>query len=373
MLYAPDGIGSTIDQTKREGPQPIKEQRTMKTYHLEHLGDLDGLVMRDQEVPTPGPHEVLVRIYATSLNRRDLRILNRSYPLPSRPGVIPISDGAGEVVAVGAQVTRAAVGDRVAGSYFARWKEGKITGDQMTQQLGCTLDGMLTEYALLDEEALVQIPAYLSFEEAATLPCAALTAWSALSGPEPIQSSDTVLTLGTGGVALFAVQLAKALGARVIATTSSDEKAERLKRLGADEVVNYRTTPEWSRAVHELTDGVGVQRVVETGGSDTLEESIRSVAPNGEIALVAAVGKRPLIEIHPSVLAASLLTIRRVLVGSRTLFEEMLPTLAKNELHPVIDRVFAFSEVRQAYQYYTTGHIFGKVVIQGAEISVMEH
>ncbi|EFH82930.1 zinc-dependent alcohol dehydrogenase family protein [Ktedonobacter racemifer] len=162
----------------------------MKTYHLEHLGDLDGLVLRDQEVPTPGPHEVLVRIRATSLNRRELMILNRTYPLPSKPNVIPVSDGAGEVVAVGTQVSRVAVGDRVAGSYFARWTEGKLTWDQMIQQLGCTLDGMLTEYALLDEQALVHLPDTLTFEEAATLPCAALTAWSALNGPDPIRPGD---------------------------------------------------------------------------------------------------------------------------------------------------------------------------------------
>jgi NADPH:quinone reductase-like Zn-dependent oxidoreductase len=255
------------------------------------------------------------------------------------------------------------VGDRVAGIYFAQWKEGKLTWELMTRQTGCTLDGMLTEYALLHEEALVHLPAYLTFDEAATLPCAALTAWSALTGPEPIRSGDTVLTQGTGGVALFALQLAKALGARVIATTSSDEKAEKLQLLGADGVVNYQTTPDWSRTVRELTDGVGVNRVVDTGGSDTLEESIKSVAPNGEIALVTAIGKLPMIEIHPPALAASLLTIRRLLVGSRTTFEEMLCTIASSELHPVIDRVFAFAEARQAYQYYTTGSLFGKIVI----------
>lgn len=229
----------------------------MKTYRLEQFGSLDGLVVRDQEIPVPGPREALVRIHAASLNRRDLMILHRTYPVPARPHVIPVSDGAGEVVAVGASVTRVKVGDRVAGHYFARWKEGKLAWHQVTHQLGCTLDGMLTEYALLDEEALVQIPASLTYQEAATLPCAAVTAWSALTGPEPVQPGDTVLTLGTGGVALFALQLAKVLGARVIATTSSDEKAERLKHLGADEVVNYRITPEWSRTVRKLTAEVG--------------------------------------------------------------------------------------------------------------------
>jgi NADPH:quinone reductase-like Zn-dependent oxidoreductase len=289
----------------------------MKAYHIEQLGDRDGLVVREHDVPSPGPHEVLVRVRACSLNRRDLTILHRSYPLPSRPDVIPVSDGVGEVVATGLQVSRVRVGERVAGNYFARWKEGKLTWDLMTQQLGCTLDGMLTEYALLDEEALVHLPPHLTFEEASTLPCAALTAWSALTGPEPIVPGDTVLTVGTGSVALFAVQLANALGARVICTTSSEERAQRLRALGADGTVNYLSTPEWSRVVRDLTGGMGVNRVVETGGSDTLNESIKSVAPNGEIALVTAMGKRSMIEIEPPVLAASLLTIRRFLVGSR--------------------------------------------------------
>lgn len=339
----------------------------MKSYHIEKLGDIDGLVLREHDIPSPGPHEVLVRIRATSLNRRDLMILNRTYPLPSMPDSIPVSDGVGEVVAKGSKVSRFTVGDRVAGNYFAHWKEGKLTWDLMIQQLGCTLDGMLTEYALMNEETLVHIPPHLSWEEAATLPCAALTAWSAVTGPEPVMPGDTVLTLGTGGVALFALQLAKALGARVISTTSSEEKAERLRALGADEIVNYRTTPNWSRVIRELTSGKGVNRVVDTGGSDTLEESIKSVAPNGEIALVTAIGKRPMIEIHPPVLAASLLTIRRLLVGNRAAFENMNRIIAQSELHPVIDRVFSFAEAKEAYRYYATSNIFGKVVIMGTE------
>lgn len=335
----------------------------MKTYHLTQFCTLDGLTLSDQEIPLPGPRQALVRISAVSLNRRDLMILNRTYPVSARSQVIPVSDGVGKVVAVGDAVTRVTVGNRVAGTYFPSWQDGKLAWEQVTQQLGCTLDGMLTEYALLDEEALVIIPASLSDLEAATLPCAAVTAWSALMGPEPIQAGDTVLTLGTGGVALFALQLAKMRGAHVIATTSSDSKAKQLQQLGAEAVVNYRTHPEWSQMVRELTAGKGVNRIVETGGSDTLEESIKSATPNGEIALVTAIGKRQMIEIRPSVLAASLLTIRRLFVGSRTTFENMLSTIAVNELHPVIDCVFPFTEAVQAYHYYSTASPFGKVVI----------
>lgn len=339
----------------------------MKAYHLEKVGSLDGIVWREQEIPTPGPKEVLVRIRATSLNRRELMILKGNYPLPSKPDVIPVSDGVGEVVEFGANVQGVKIGDRVSGSYFPYWEEGKLSREAMVHQFGCTLDGMLAEYAIIPIEGVVHIPDHLTWEEAATLPCAALTAWSALHGPEPIQVGDTVLTLGTGVVALFAIQFAKALGASVIATTSNDEKADRLRALGVDEIINYRTTPEWSKAVHSYTKGKGVNRVVDTGGSDTISESIKSTAPNGEIALVTAIGKRPMIEIEPRVLAASLLTIRRLFVGSRTDFEKMNDTISKSGLRPVIDSVFSFEEAKEAFHYYATGSNFGKVVIRGKE------
>lgn len=339
--------------------------KLMKAYHLEKVGSLDGIVLREQEIPSPGPVEVLVRIRATSLNRRELMIMNGNYPLPSKPDVIPFSDGVGEVVAIGSDVKGVTLGDRVAGSYFPYWVKGKLSWESMIQQFGCSMDGMLAEYAIMPVVGVVHIPEHLTWEEAATLPCAALTAWSALNGPEPIQPGDTVLTLGTGVVALFAIQLAKALGARVISTTSSDEKAERLHVLGAEEVINYRTIPEWSKAVRSYTGGKGVNRVVDTGGSDTLSESIKSTAPNGEIALVTAIGKRPMIEIEPQVLAASLLTIRRLLVGSRTDFENMNTIISQSGLQPVIDSVFAFEDAKEAIQYYAAGKNFGKVVIRG--------
>ncbi len=339
----------------------------MIAFRIVEFGSVDGLVPREEEVPAPGPQEVIVRIHATSLNRRDLMILNRQYPIPASAGIIPISDGAGEVVEIGSDVKRVRVSDRVAGNYFGRWKDGKLTWDLAAQQLGCTLNGMLTEYACLSEEALVQVPENISWHDAATLPCAGLTAWSALRGIQPVGPGDTVLTLGTGGVALFALQLAKALGALVISTTSSEEKAQRLKTLGADEVINYRANPEWSREVRRVTGGAGVNRVIDTGGSDTLEESIKSTAPNGEIALVTAIGRRPMIEIHPQVLASSLVTIRRLFVGPRQEFENLNRFISQHKIHPAIDRVFGFSKAKDAYRYYSVGvqhhNIFGKVVI----------
>src|SRR4051812_10654660 len=210
----------------------------MRTYQLQTLGDPSGIVATDRDAPTPGPHDIVIRVRAASLNKRDLFILKGSYPMPARPGVVPVSDGAGEVVAVGAQVTRWKLGDRVAGNYFARWRSGPIEPD-LFEQLGCALDGMLTELAVLDEQWAVRVPDHLSWEQAATLPCAAVTAWNSVMGPQPIVAGQTVLTLGTGGVSLFALQFARAAGARVIATTSSAAKAARLRELGADAVVNY--------------------------------------------------------------------------------------------------------------------------------------
>ncbi len=264
----------------------------MKSYHINLGAGLDGLRLREHDIPSPGPREVLVRVRASSLSFRELMILIQgSYPLPIRPDVIPVSDGAGEVVASGEGVTRARVGDRVESSIFPFWIDGPYARD-VSAQLGGSLDGTLTEYALLPEEGVVHIPDHLSFEEAAALPCAGVTAWNALTGSNRLQAGDTVLTLGSGGVSLFALQFAKLFGARVIATTSSDEKAERLKALGADVVINYRTTPDWHIAVRACTEGNGVDQVVEVGGPSTIEQSIKSSKVGGEIALIGSLAPK---------------------------------------------------------------------------------
>ena len=215
----------------------------MRAYHLDEFGSLSGLAVRDQTEPTPKPHEIVVRVRARSLNYRDLLILHGRYPVPAREGIVPVSDGAGEVVAIGEDVRRFAVGDRVAATYFPRWTDGQFGLELAIEQFGCTLDGMLADLAVVDEQALVDIPSHLSFEEAATLPCAAVTAWSSLTGPRRVLAGESVLTIGTGGVALFALQFAKVLGACVVAVTSSPAKAELLARHGADSVVDpARTT-----------------------------------------------------------------------------------------------------------------------------------
>ncbi|MFF3213223.1 NAD(P)-dependent alcohol dehydrogenase [Streptomyces sp. NPDC002886] len=345
-----------------------RPEATMRAYHLETFGTIEGIVPRDHGGPRPlpaGPTGIVVRVRATSLNKRDLLILRERYPLPAVPGVVPLSDGAGEVVAVGEAVTRFAVGDRVSCTYFPRWRDGRIT-PALVDQPGCTLDGMLAEYALLDEEWAVRVPDHLTWEEAATLPCAAVTAWNALTGGEggaPLPG-QSVLTLGTGPVALFAVQFAKLLGCRVVSTTSSEEKADRLKALGADAVVNYVRTPEWGSTVRELTDG-GADLVVETGGPDTIEQSVRASSLYGQIALlITASATKSGIEISHAAYAASLATIRRVFVGSRTQFESMNRAVATHGLRPVIDRVLPFEEAREAYRGYAEDAPFGKVVIR---------
>ncbi|MCI3270102.1 zinc-dependent alcohol dehydrogenase family protein [Streptomyces cylindrosporus] len=337
----------------------------MRTYHLETPGTVEGITLRDTPgPPDPGPHDIVVRVHAVSLNKRDLLILNGTYPLKAAPGVTPVSDGAGEVVAVGERVTRFRTGDRVTSTYFPRWLDGRIS-PALIDQPGVTLPGMLAEYVRLDETAAVAAPDHLTWEEAACLPCAGVTAWNALTGAEPVLPGETVLTLGTGPLALFAVQFAKTLGARVVATTSSPEKAERLKSLGADHVLNHTENPTWSAAVRELTGGRGADLVVETGGPDTIEQSVRATALYGRIALVAANSPhQATMQITTDALASSLLTMRRLFVGSRGHFEQMNRAISLHGIRPVIDRVFSYDGVHAAYRHYASGAAFGKVVIR---------
>ena len=333
----------------------------MKSYHVNKGAGLAGLTLKEHDVPVPGPREVLVRVWANSLNQRELMVLQGTYPWPIRPDVIPVSDGAGEVVAIGPGVTRTQPGERVAGAVFPYWTDGPFRWEY-SKQLGGSIDGMLTEYALLPEEGIVPIPDHLSFEEAATLPCAAVTAWNAATWGRPLQAGETVLTLGSGGVSLFALQFSKLFGARVIATTSSDEKAERLKALGADDVINYRTTPAWHEAVRELTGGQGVDRVFEVGGAGTLEQSIKSTAVSGQISLIGWLANTAS-TIPVSALTGNFFTLRRIALGNRAHFLAMNRAIAVHRLKPVIDRVFSFDDARGAHQYFAEHSHFGKVVI----------
>ncbi|NUR26381.1 MAG: NAD(P)-dependent alcohol dehydrogenase [Catenulispora sp.] len=336
----------------------------MRTYRLATPGSGDLIELGTEDRPAPGPRQLLVRTRAASINRRDLLNSTGRYPLPAQPGVIPLSDGAGEVVAVGADVTRFAAGDRVTASYWPRWIQGRLT-PEVVDQLGCTVDGWLAEYVLLDETAAVAVPEHLTWAEAAALPCAGLTAWNALTRPGTLTAGQTVLTLGTGDVSLFSVQLAKAMGARVIATTSSAAKAERLRALGADEVVDYRAMPEWSQEVRRLTAGQGVDHVVETQGPATFGQSLRAASTYAQICLLWVVSEKPeTLTITEEDLGGSLATIRREFVGNRSELEALCRAVDAAKLRPVVDRTFSFDEAQSAYRSYRDEDSFGKVVIE---------
>ncbi|WP_414148503.1 zinc-dependent alcohol dehydrogenase family protein [Erwinia sp. BNK-24-b] len=334
----------------------------MQSYRLEHFGSLDGLKRVEEPQPVPGADEVLIKVRACSLNYRDLAILYGTGTLSPKEGLIPISDGAGEVVATGEAVSLFAVGDRVAGSFFPYWFGGAQNSAAGRGAYGTQADGWLTQYKVVNQEGLVAIPDYLSWEEAATLPCAGVTAWNSLQQSRPIRPGETVLTLGTGGVALYAVQFAKLSGARVIALTSNDEKAQLLTTLGADHIINYRQYPEWSGKVRELTDGEGVSRVVEVGGPGTLQQSLLSTAPGGEIALIGFVadGNAP---IDFMSLLKSSVTVRPFSVGSRADFIAMNRALNFSKLRPVVGQVFSFEQTAEAWRYFDSRQHVGKVVI----------
>jgi NADPH:quinone reductase-like Zn-dependent oxidoreductase len=338
----------------------------MKSYHVQYGGGLEALTVKEHSIPQPDGQQVLVLIHANSLSYRDLMIIKGNYPLPVKPDVIAVSDGAGEVVAIGAGVTRTKPGDRVAIQMFPQWIDGPFAWEYAAQ-IGGLLDGLLTEYAVVDEAAIVHIPTHLSYEEAATLPCAALTAWNALTAGKALQAGQTVLTLGSGGVSLFALQFAKMSGARVIATTSTEEKAKRLKALGADEVINYRTTPDWHREVRALTNGRGVDQVVEVTGG-TLEQSIQATAIEGQINFVGRL-EASAQTIQINMLFQSCASIRVVAVGNRAQFIAMNKAIEVNQLHPVIDKVFAFEQAPAAFKYLQEGTYFGKVVISHDRIN----
>jgi NADPH:quinone reductase-like Zn-dependent oxidoreductase len=283
---------------------------------------------------------------------------------PTKIGVIPLSDGAGEVAAIGDGVTRVKVGDRMAGCFHPRWFGGPIRPEYLTDRLGANLDGMLAEYAVLSEEALVRVPSHLSFEEAATLPCAAVTAWVALTGHRRVTAGDTVLIQGSGGVSVFALQFAQVLGAQVIATTSTAAKAERLKELGAAEVVNYTETPNWDEKARELTGGRGLDCVVEIGGPGTIAMSLKALAVGGHVSLIGASLSSSGTGLDPLLLTGRGITVGSISVGSRSDFEAMNRAIEMHRLRPVIDRTFPFAEAKEAYRHFEGRGHFGKVVIK---------
>lgn len=335
----------------------------MKAWQITTCSGPSGLQCVEIPDPKPGTGEVLVRIRAVSLNYRDLGATRHE-----RPGNLPLpfticSDGAGEVAAVGQGVTRWKDGDRVTPAFFQDWSAGIMTREVMKTALGGALPGVLAEFAIARENGLVSIPGSLSFEEAATLPCAALTAWHALIAGGKLQAGQTVLTLGTGGVSLFALQFAKMHGARVIITSGSDEKLARARQVGADETINYKTTPDWERRVFELTGKRGVDHVIEVGGAGTLQKSLDAVGHGGRISLIGVLtGFEGLVNPWP-VIARSV-TVQGIYVGSRLMFEDMNRAVAQNGMKPVIDRVFAFEDAPAAFTHMAAGKHFGKIVVK---------
>lgn len=311
----------------------------------------------------PGLYQVLIRIGAVSLNYRDLLVL-QGMSGTTQNGLIPLSDAAGTVIAVGAEVTRWRVGDRVSPTFFADWQTGSFRAAYLASALGGgAVDGVLSEYLVLSETALVEVPAHLTLAEAATLPCAAVTAWQALFVRGHLRADETVLIQGTGGVALFALQLAVAQGARAIVISSSDEKLERAAALGAWRTLNYRQQPEWDQAVLEFTEGVGANHVLELGGPDTFARSIAAVAPGGSIAQIGVLtGFGPTPDLLP--LQFKNASIHGICVGSGEHFTELNQFLQLHDIRPIIDRRFAFNEAAAAYEYLRGAGHMGKVVIE---------
>ncbi len=334
----------------------------MKAYELEQFG-IDNLHLVERDIPRPAEEEVLIRFHAASLNFRDVMVANGSYNPRMKLPTIPFSDGAGEIVEIGKAVTKWKVGDRVCSTVIQGWIDGGPAAEKAKTAIGAgNYDGVLREYAAFNADAVVSVPEHLSYEEAATLPCAAVTAWHALIVSGKLQAGETVLTLGTGGVSVFAIQFAKHLGAKVIATSSSDEKLEKVRRLGTDETINYRTREDWDKAVLELTDGRGVDHVIEVGGTGTLARSVRAVRVGGHIALIGALDMGG--EFNPIPVFMKGIRVQGIFVGSREMFEDMNRAIEAGKIRPIIDKVFDFGEVRDALKYIESGAHFGKIVVK---------
>ena len=335
----------------------------MRVWEIQNKQGLEALTLTERQEPQPAPGQVLLRMRAASLNYRDLLTVKGAYNSKQRLPLIPLSDGVGEVVAVGEGVTRVKIGDRVAGIFMQTWLDGEFSAEKPKSALGGAIDGILAEYVTLHEDGVVHVPEHLSDEEAASLPCAAVTAWQALITQGNLKAGDTILVQGTGGVSLFTVQFAKLVGARAIAISSSDEKLERVLQLGASNGINYKTTPNWDEQVWKLTDEVGVDHVVEVGGAGTLNKSLRAVRFGGTVSLIGV-----LTGLTGDISTGSILhkgiRVQGIYVGSRAMFKAMNRAIALHQLRPVVDSVFPFTDVREALAYMESGKHFGKIAIR---------
>jgi NADPH:quinone reductase-like Zn-dependent oxidoreductase len=335
----------------------------MLAYELEGFG-FESLKLVERPEPTAGPGQVVLKMRAWSLNYRDLMIVKGVYNPKLKLPAVPLSDGVGEVAHVGAGVSRVKVGDRVAGAFMPQWIAGHITDAAGRSTLGGGGPaGMLAQMVAISEEGVVHVPEHLSDEEGATLPCAAVTAWHALLEEGGLKAGDTVLVQGTGGVSIFALQFAKINGARVIVTSSSDEKLARALKLGASDGINYNTNPKWDDRVRELTGGAGVDYIVEVGGAGTLTQSMRAIKTGGQISLIGVMTGGAG-QVNPLPILMRNIRVQGIFVGSREMFENMNRAISLHKLKPVVDRVFPFKEAVEAYRYMESAAHFGKVVIR---------
>lgn len=332
----------------------------MKAWEIAGDGGIDALTLADRASPAPGPGQVTVRVRANSVNFRDLNTVRYPGRMGVTPPRVPNSDGAGDVIAVGSGVTTASVGDRVAGCFFQNWPSGEVSAAAMASAQGGPIDGMLAEEVVLNAHGVVRIPAHLDYEAAATLPCAALTAWHALVVKGGLKAGDTVLLLGTGGVSVFALQFCAMTGARAIVTSKSDDKLDRARSMGAWQTINYADTPDWSGAVREMTGGTGADHVVEVGGAGTLQQSIEAVRIGGHIALIGVLTSG---SIDPTPILRKSIRLNGIYVGSQTMFLDMNAAIEANGMKPVIDARFGFDDAPEAYRCMEAAGHFGKIVI----------
>jgi NADPH:quinone reductase-like Zn-dependent oxidoreductase len=334
----------------------------MKTFEIQEFG-IDHLALVDRETPRPGPGEVLVRLTAASLNYRDYLVVKGAYnPKLKRP-MVPLSDGAGIVEETGAAVRRFKKGDRVAACFMQKWIDGPIDREKSASGLGGGIDGVLREFAVFREEGLVRAPDSLSDEEVAALPCAGVTAWHALFENRAAVPGESVLLQGTGGVSIFALQFAHAAGLRTIITSSSDEKLRKAKELGANETINYRANPNWEEEARKLTNGEGVDHVIEVGGSGTMPRSLRAVRMQGMVSVIGILsGAEP--TVSPTSILMNSLRVQGVYVGSCAMFERMNRWIELQRTKPVVDRVFEWTQIKDALRYMESHQHFGKICLR---------
>jgi NADPH:quinone reductase-like Zn-dependent oxidoreductase len=333
----------------------------MKCYEIQQFG-INELTLAERETPTPQANEVLVNFHAASLNYRDLMMIKGWYNPRLKMPLVPFSDGSGEVVAVGESVARFKQGDRVCPIFMQNWINGEIDSTKSRGALGGDVDGCLREFGTFNENGLVLIPQHLAFDEAASLPCAAVTAWNALIVSGKLKRDDFVLLQGTGGVSIFALQFAKIHGAKVIVTSSSGEKLERAKQLGADFTINYKERDDWDKAVLEITEKRGVDHIVEVGGAGTMQRSLNAAKLGGHIAVIGVLSGKG--EFNPTTILMKALNLRGIFVGSREMFEDMNKCISENNLKPIIDKTFDFEAAKEALKTMESASHFGKITVK---------